>query len=280
MATTKNNELSISLILVVALLGAVGLVYLFIFVMAEDGFGKNMQRVNTELDAGIALRIKPVVTLDDLLGDTADTAASQPVAAKSAQELFNGACVACHATGVAGAPKLGDAAAWQPRFELGLDGLLSSAIAGKGAMPPNGGSTYSQEEMRSVIEFMLSEAGLMQASATPAAEPASAAPVEQAPAATSPIAIEPAVTSNASYDLLAGQKAYRAVCFACHDTGAAGAPMLGDKIAWAPRISSGFDALVQSVINGKNAMPPKGGATYLADIEVANIVAFMIDQAR
>jgi cytochrome c5 len=159
---TKNNEFSISLILVVALLLAVGLIYLFIFLMAEDGFGKNMERVNAQADTGIAMRIRPVVTLADLLGDTSQAPEeTQPVAAKSAKELYDGACMACHSTGVAGAPKLGDTAAWKPRFELGLDGLLSSAIAGKGAMPPKGGTTYSEDEIRSVIEFMLTEASLI-----------------------------------------------------------------------------------------------------------------------
>jgi cytochrome c5 len=160
--TTKNNEFSISLILVVALLLAVGLIYLFVLLMAEDGFGKNMERVNAQADAGIAMRLKPVVTLDDLLADSPKAADdAQPVATKSPQELFDGACSACHSTGVAGAPKLGDTAAWKPRFEAGVDGLLSSATAGKGAMPPNGGTSYSQEEIRSVIEFMLTKAGLM-----------------------------------------------------------------------------------------------------------------------
>jgi cytochrome c5 len=278
---TKNNEFSISLILVVALLLAVGLIYLFVFVMAEDGFGKNMERVKAQADTGIAMRIKPVVTLADLLGDTSKAdQESQPVAAKSAKELFDGACMACHGTGVAGAPKLGDTVAWQPRFEVGVDGLLSSAIAGKGAMPPNGGTTYSEDEIRSVIEFMLSEAGLLEVSAAPAADPVSAAPAEAPAAAPEPASEQQPVASTTTPDLVAGEKAYRGVCFSCHDTGAAGAPKLGDKVAWAPRISTGFDALLQSAINGKNAMPAKGGASYLADIEVANIVAFMMDKAR
>ncbi len=281
MTATKNNEFSISLILVVALLLAVGLIYLFVFVMAEDGFGKNMERVKAQADTGIAMRIKPVVTLADLLGDTSKAdQESQPVAAKSAKELFDGACMACHGTGVAGAPKLGDTVAWQPRFEVGVDGLLSSAIAGKGAMPPNGGTTYSEDEIRSVIEFMLSEAGLLEVSAAPAADPVSAAPAEAPAAAPEPASEQQPVASTTTPDLVAGEKAYRGVCFSCHDTGAAGAPKLGDKVAWAPRVSTGFDALLQSAINGKNAMPAKGGASYLADIEVANIVAFMMDKAR
>jgi len=74
--------------------------------------------------------------------------------------LYEGACMACHASGVAGAPKTGDSAAWKPRLGNGIDGLLSTAISGKGAMPPKGGSTYSDEQLRSIIEFILTESGL------------------------------------------------------------------------------------------------------------------------
>ncbi|MGD8312746.1 MAG: c-type cytochrome, partial [Gammaproteobacteria bacterium] len=55
-----------------------------------------------------------------------------------------------------------------------------------------------------------------------------------------------------------GQQVYQASCQACHATGAAGAPKLGDKEAWAPRIAQGMDTLLANAISGKNAMPPKG----------------------
>lgn len=292
MTTEKNKEFSISLMLVGALLLAVAVIYLFVFSMAEDGFGKNMERVNAQANGGVAQRIKPVVTLQDLLGDTSSDGAGAPVVAeKSAKELFDGACVACHGSGVAGAPKLGDAAAWKTRFDAagGVDALVSSAVAGKGAMPPNGGTTYSEAEIRKVIEYMLGEAGLIDSSAAAPAtsEPAAAPAAAVAESTSEPAASEqPASGSSqqgidlSQHDLAAGAKNYRAACFACHDTGAAGAPVLGDKAAWAPRIATGFDALLHSALNGKNAMPPKGGATYFADSEVANIVAFMISKAQ
>ena len=82
------------------------------------------------------------------------------MAQKSPQQLYQGACLACHASGVAGAPKTGDGAAWQARIGVGIDALVSSATNGKGAMPPKGGSIYSEEQLRSVIEYMLAESGL------------------------------------------------------------------------------------------------------------------------
>ena len=162
MTSTKNNEFSISVLLVVGLLGAVGLVYLFVYSMAEDGFGKNMERANQQQDSGLLARIKPVVTLADLMVAKDNSGAeTQVVATKSGKDLYAGACGACHGSGVAGAPKLGESDTWKPRFEAGLDALVNSAITGKGAMPPRGGSAYSDEEMRSTVEFMLAEAGLI-----------------------------------------------------------------------------------------------------------------------
>lgn len=106
----------------------------------------------------IAMRLKPVVTLDDILANA--TSGSGDMASMSPKQLYGGACLACHATGVAGAPKTGDSSAWQARLANGIDALVTSAVNGKGAMPANGGSTYSEDQIRSVIEYILSETGL------------------------------------------------------------------------------------------------------------------------
>ena len=68
--------------------------------------------------------------------------------------------MACHAVGVANAPKFGDQAAWAPKVSVGLNALVASVVNGKGAMPPGGGSAYSEDEIRSVVEYMLAEAGV------------------------------------------------------------------------------------------------------------------------
>jgi len=106
----------------------------------------------------ISMRIEPVITLASIQANAAASGAGD-TASQSPQQLYEGACMACHAAGVAGAPKTGDNAAWQARMGVGIDGLLSSAISGKGAMPPKGGSTYSDEQLRSTIEFILGESG-------------------------------------------------------------------------------------------------------------------------
>lgn len=76
-----------------------------------------------------------------------------------------------------------------------------------------------------------------------------------------------------------GEQVYEAVCKTCHEAGLAGAPKIGDKALWAPRIKQGIDALYASAIKGKNAMPPKGGNPDLADVEVQRAVVFMTNRS-
>ena len=76
-----------------------------------------------------------------------------------------------------------------------------------------------------------------------------------------------------------GATIYNTVCGACHNTGAAGAPKIDDKAAWAPRVAQGKAALITSVTNGKGAMPPKGGAT-LSDDEIKGVVDYVLSKVK
>jgi len=84
-------------------------------------------------------------------------AAAAPASAKveAVPALYAQGCAVCHATGVANAPKLGDKAAWAPRLAAGVDGLTASAIKGKGAMPPKGGTAAPEAEIKAVVAYML-----------------------------------------------------------------------------------------------------------------------------
>ncbi|WP_428576987.1 c-type cytochrome [Piscinibacter sp.] len=77
-----------------------------------------------------------------------------------------------------------------------------------------------------------------------------------------------------------GKAVYEKTCVACHATGVANAPKLGDKAAWAPRIATGRDALVASVTKGKGAMPPKAGAANLSDGDIKAAVDYMVGAAK
>jgi cytochrome c5 len=84
--------------------------------------------------------------------------AAQAPAGASGKEVYDKACMACHLTGVAGAPKFGDKAAWAPRLAAGVDGLVKSVISGKGAMPPKAGNaSLSDGEIKAAVEYMLAQ---------------------------------------------------------------------------------------------------------------------------
>lgn len=70
--------------------------------------------------------------------------------------IYNSKCMSCHASGAAGAPKVGDAAAWAPRIEAGMDAMIASAIKGKGAMPPKGACMdCSDADITAAVEHMV-----------------------------------------------------------------------------------------------------------------------------
>ncbi|MDP2819336.1 MAG: c-type cytochrome [Polaromonas sp.] len=83
-------------------------------------------------------------------------AAAPTTVAGAVPALYTQACAACHIAGVANAPKLADKAAWAPRVALGVDALTASVIKGKGAMPPRGGSTGSDADIKAVVQYMVS----------------------------------------------------------------------------------------------------------------------------
>lgn len=76
-----------------------------------------------------------------------------------------------------------------------------------------------------------------------------------------------------------GAVLYKTACFACHDAGVAGAPKFADKTLWAPRIATGVDAMVKTVLTGKGAMPPNGG-TQMTEAQIREVVEYMATAAK
>lgn len=97
------------------------------------------------------------------------------------------------------------------------------------------------------------------------------------PSASQP---EPAAAhSEAAASPEVGKRIYEQACFACHDSGAAGAPRRGDKAAWAPRIATGQAALYKAALEGMNAMPPRGGSGA-SDAEILAAVDYLVAESR
>ncbi len=75
---------------------------------------------------------------------------------RSGKAVYDTACMACHMTGAAGAPKYGDKAAWAPRLKAGMDALYGSSLKGKGAMPPKGGNaSLPDAEVKAAVDYMV-----------------------------------------------------------------------------------------------------------------------------
>jgi len=259
-------------IFVLALLVAFTVAILFVANSMTAG-STAQQAGDKRLKAEIAERIAPigsVVTFDPN---------AAPAAARDGATIVKIACASCHASGALGAPKIGDKSAWGGRMGAsGLDGLVKSAIAGKGNMPPRGGSDASDEEIRNAIVDMLKNSDV----STGQAKAAAAAPVSTAKQVVAKVATtaKKVVAAAAGPDIAKGKKVYDSACFVCHMSGAAGSPKLGDKGAWSSRIAAGMDSLYNNAIKGKGGMPPKGGRMELSDDDVKAAVAYMVEQSK
>jgi cytochrome c5 len=247
----KTPQQLIAVILSAFLVPIIGIILLVQLVVSRPGADPSALTPES-----VAARIRPVAKLE--FG-----APAAPAGTRGGEEIVKAVCAACHQTGAANAPKIGDAKAWAPPIKQGLKGMLATAIKGKGAMPPRGGdASLTDEELARAIVFMANQAGgKLKEPAAPKA------------AATAPGQPQKAAAAD-------GKAVYDKVCFACHMQSVAGSPKLGDKVAWEPRAKAGIEVLMQSVIKGKGAMPPKAGNPGLSDAEIRAAVEFMVAQSK
>lgn len=297
---------------VLATLGGLFAPALVIFLIVKMLFGIQASHL---VDADPAIqqavveeRIKPVAQVE-----VADN--SGPHVDKTGEQVVTAVCSACHAAGALGSPKIGDKAAWGPRIAQGYETLIKHAIEGIRSMPARGGNPdLTDNEVANAVAYMANQSGASfkspelggashggaapaaAAEAAPAAAPAAApvaaaptpAPAAQAkaaapaaPAAAPAEEAKPAVVAEAPKPAASGksgEEVVKGVCAMCHAGGLMGAPKIGDKDGWAPRIAQGYDTLVQHAIHGIRMMPAKGGNPGLSDAEVARAVAYMANQ--
>ena len=103
-------------------------------------------------DQAIAARIQPVGSIE--IKDLSDAASM-----KTGEQVFQAQCSACHTSSAAGAPRLGDAAAWGPRIKTGVDALVTSALKGKGNMGAQGGGDFSDFEIQRAVVYLANQGG-------------------------------------------------------------------------------------------------------------------------
>ncbi|OJA37549.1 cytochrome C [Burkholderia ubonensis] len=234
-------------------------------------------------DEQVAKRIAPLAQVD--VKD-----ANAPRTYKTGEEVYKAVCVTCHGTGAAGAPKFGSKDDWAPRISQGFDTLLKTALAGKGAMPPRGGTSpddYSDYEIARAIVYMANNDGANfpepaapAANATAAAGAAPASGAADAAIAAIPKAGEkPAAAPTSAAAASTGKALYTQVCQACHAAGVLNAPKFGSKEDWAPRLKEPMDTVYNYALHGKGAMPPKGGSTA-SDADVKAAVDYMVNAAK
>nr|WP_251048434.1 c-type cytochrome [Halomonas sp. ISL-56] len=272
--------------------------------LAALGFMAGTSSVYAQDDAArdaIAERLAPVGQLC-LQGQDCGTAAAPAAAASSGGDIdgegiYGNVCSACHESGAAGAPIRGDEAAWAERTEQGFATLLEHSINGIGAMPARGGNpNLSDEEMEAATAYMVEPVmevpelgGGEEAAADEGAVEETAAAEDEAVTEETAVASDDAASEEdaaASEEAsggsgLDGEALYASSgCVACHASGVAGSPMLGDSEAWAARLEKGADELYASAINGIGAMPAKGGNPNLSDEEVMAIVDYMVAEVE
>jgi cytochrome c5 len=283
----KTPKQLVLAVLFAFLVPIVAIILLVNYVASEQKPAAGSEGLSAE---AVARRIQPVGSVE--VKDLSDAGTL-----KTGEQVFTAQCSACHAAGAAGSPKFGDAAAWGPRIAKGFDALLNSALHGKGNMGAQGGGDFSDLEVARAVVYMANKGGASfpepkapaAAASGGAAAPDAATAADSAPgadaAAQQAAALKsvPAKAEAAAAPVAAGGAApalFTQTCSACHGTGAAGAPKVGDKAAWAPRIAQGIDALVANAIKGKNAMPPKGGAASASEADIRAVVTYMVGASK
>jgi len=174
--------------------------------------------------------------------------------ARTGKEVVEQVCAKCHETGALGAPRIGDKAAWQKRESRGLSSLTANALKGIRNMPPHGGQpSLNDLEIRRAITYMVNQSGGSW--------------------------VEPIDKSSRSKERT-GEQIVRAQCSKCHQEGVGGAPRIGHREDWIPRMREGLDAVVRSAINGHGGMPARGGMANLTDAELRAAVIYMLNQGK
>jgi cytochrome c5 len=188
-----------------------------------------------------------------------DKSTGGEITPETGKKIYKDKCASCHDNGTAGAPKLTEKAAWDKINAQGPEIVLQHAIKGYNSMPAKGTCmSCSDAEVKAAVDYMVDES-------KNAKDTGATAPV---------LAAAPKLT------LADGKAVYDATCHVCHAKGELGAPKIGDKIVWAPRIDQGMEVLFSHAIYGFKRMPPKGTDIYRANAEIEAAVKYMVQESK
>lgn len=170
---------------------------------------------------------------------------------REGKAVVDAVCGSCHVTGKDNSPRIGDTQAWAPRASQGLTSLTANAIAGIRKMPAHGGSQgVSDIEIERAIVYMVNQSGGTWV------EPVGG--------------VTPAV-------LRTSETVVQSQCAKCHQPGKEGAPRIGDRPAWTPRMAKGLEGLVNSAVHGHGGMPARGGMADLSRDEIRGAILYMFN---
>jgi cytochrome c5 len=198
-----------------------------------------------ENDSVVLGRIKPV-------GDVLLALPSGPKGQLGGEQVYNQVCKTCHEGGLAGAPKVGDKAAWAKVIAQGLAPTVDHAIKGIRAMPAKGGNPdFENIEIERAVIFMANKSGGTWK--------------------------EPPVAVTAKGADRTGEEVVNLACAKCHATGERGAPKIGDSAAWTPRVAKGLATVTQAALKGHGGMPARAGMADLSDVEIKRAIEYMFN---
>ena len=158
--------------------------------------------------------------------------------------------------------------------------IVQYSVTSYGARDVSGEAAMTPEAITARIKPIEQISMFDPTAAAPAAAVAATTAGAAAPAPGAAPAAMPVALASAAAPADKGKATFEGICTGCHTAGLLGSPKFGDKVAWAPRIAKGMDALYVSALKGKNAMPAKGGNPTLADDDVKAAVQYMVSAAK
>lgn len=193
--------------------------------------------------------------LKSVNSQTPKSAFTGPITAKTGKKVYQSYCATCHATGAAGAPKIGDNVEWKKRLAIGKNLVYARAIQGFNSMPPKGTCTgCSDAAIKAAVDYLI----------TTQINTTANIPVQEIP-----------------LSLVIGKKIYQQYCATCHSNKKnRPAPQLGDKKAWRTLIAKGMDVLFANTINGYKTMPAKGDCHHCSNAELEASVKYIVEESK